>query len=359
MLSVLHILSSLNLGGAERITVELAKVQREQNIDAQILTLGSRSDFLVNSVKSHNIPLMFSGKGKNRLLRYFYLLKVFRKFDVIHLHSRGAFRFTAPILPFLNRTKVIYTRHGLFPDDSLGLKLVYFFLRPFIDYVTFVTESGLEVFTANHKWKLENLAVVRNGVFVPDLVCVPPVSPVRFGSVGRMVPVKGQDKLLKAAIELENKFKGSAAGRLSFELKFVGDGPLEPLLREQAKGITEGIVEFCGEEPNIEKIYEGIDVLVVTSNSEGLSMVIMEAMARGIPAIATDVGGNGTLVHDNETGLLVKEQSPEAICDAMLRVVKDLNLISRLGKSARNLIGSEFSLLKTHEAYLQCYLRKK
>ncbi len=359
MLSVLHILSSLNLGGAERITIELAELQRSNDVDAQILSLGARNEFLADDVGVRKIPLILSEPGRGRLRRYLELYKVFTRFDVIHLHSRGAFKFVAPILPFLVGKKIVYTRHGLFPDDSLGLRLLYFVSRPFIDFIAFVTESGREVFMANHDWDPGKLVVVQNGVFVPERPQQNSSRSVRFGSVGRMVPVKGQMLLLEAVARLAETCKHGTQSGPPFELIFFGDGPLESQLRERASQIGDEIVIFRGQEPDIDRIYQEIDVLVVASESEGLSMVIMEAMARGIPAIATDVGGNPTLVHDGETGILVREQTSEALYQAMLKIVQNIALISDLGHSARELIKAEFSLMNTYNSYLDCYTGRK
>jgi len=355
MLSVLHVLSSLNLGGAERITVELAEVQRKHDLDAQILSLGGPDEFLVEEVRERGIPLQVNNTRQRRLRRYMHLYKVFRGFDVIHLHSRGAFKFVAPILPFLRQTRVVYTRHGLFPDDTPGLKFLYLLLRRFIHCIAFVTESGREVFTANHNWNPKKLVVVQNGVFVPKELPKASEGILRFGSIGRMVPVKGQFMLLDATEKLATACEEDRQGNQSFQLVFYGDGPLEAALKERAGRIGKDLVVFKGREPDIEKIYGDLDVLVVASESEGLSMVIMEAMARGIPTIATDVGGNGTLVLDGQTGILLAEQSSQALCEAMLTMLRDRAVVKTLGARARTLVESRFSLLNTHQSYLQCY----
>ena len=116
-----------------------------------------------------------------------------------------------------------------------------------------------------------------------------------------------------------------------------------------------GLIEFFGESTDVEKIYNGIDVIVVASQSEGLSMVIMEAMARAKPAIATDIGGNSNLVHDGKTGILVPYGSAEALAAAMREILADLDLVEKYGMEARELIKKNFSLMNTHRAYLNCY----
>jgi len=354
MLSVIHILSSLNTGGAERVTIELAQTQRKNGLDAQILSLGSEQDFLVESVRERNIPFSVVGSPKNRLSRYRKILSIIKRFDVVHCHSPRALLYIAPIVPLFSHKRIIYTRHGLEPLLAAKWKLLHRYIQPFINWATFVTQSGYDVFSVNHHWNPDKLQVIQNGVFVPDEVNVNNELPLRFGSVGRMVELKGQPIFLDALEILAKEF-GDEASRM-FSVRFFGSGPLESELRQIAEEKIPGLAEFCGEEPEVAKIYNGIDVLVVASRSEGLSMVIMEAMARAKPAVATDVGGNGTLVIHGRTGLLVPYGSPQLLADALKSLVSNHELVEQYGVEARKLIKNKFSLNATHKAYLACYV---
>lgn len=355
-ISVLHILPSLALGGAERVTIELAHIQRQEGLDAQILSLGSEQDFLVAAVKARNIPLQICAAGPMRIQRYMQIASCFKRFDVLHIHSPRGLRYIAPIIPFFFSKTIIYTRHGLDPLDSSNWRFIHKMMRPFIDYVTFVTQSGYDVFRENHHWDEAKMRVVTNGVYVPDSAAIQPGKPLRFGSVGRMVRLKGQLNLLAAISQLEACYGEKSTQE--FVLKFFGTGPMETDLRQQAATIGTGLVEFCGEVQDLEAIYSDIDVIVVASESEGLSMVIIEAMARGIPAIGTDVGGNSTLIHEGTTGLLVPYGSVDALAKAMMKLLENNQLIKDYGVAAKRLISDQFSLLDTHTAYMQSYQKQ-
>ncbi len=342
------------MGGAERVTIELALTQRREGLDAQILSLGSEQDFLVDAVKERGIPLSVSENTPNRFRRYAGILRTAKKFDVVHCHSPRALLYLSPIVPLFAGKRFIYTRHGLEPLSAAKWIFMHKVLHPFIYCVTFVTQSGCEVFKTQHKWDEAKLRVINNGVFVPENYSVSKKYPVRFGSVGRMVALKGQPILLEAVKLLAQELGESAKSR--FTLKFFGGGPLESQLRDQAAAFTPGLVEFCGEQSDLEKIYQSIDVLIVASQSEGLSMVIMEAMARGRPAIATDVGGNSTLVKNFETGLLIPFGSAAQLASAMRNILNNPELIEEYGVNARELIKNDFSLVNTHRDYLKCYV---
>src|SRR5688572_20969444 len=98
MLSVLHVLSSLQLGGAETFTIELAKLQRNEQVSAHILCLNSDQDFLVPLVRKHQLPLTISEKGQSRWRRYRAIHELFQQFDVIHIHSPNVLHYLAPVL---------------------------------------------------------------------------------------------------------------------------------------------------------------------------------------------------------------------------------------------------------------------
>ena len=103
------------------------------------------------------------------------------------------------------------------------------------------------------------------------------------------------------------------------------------------------------------EIYEQIDLLVVTSRAEGLSLAIMEAMARSIPVIATDVGGNPSLVLPEETGLLVPFGNLAALGTALSSIIREPEILNRLGRAARQHIHRNHSLQRTAKAYLDVY----
>ena len=164
--------------------------------------------------------------------------------------------------------------------------------------------------------------------------------------------LKRQDLLLNAVKTL----RSSKRNKTNFVLHFFGSGPLENELKEAASELQPGSIEFHGEVSDVDAIYDSIDVLVVSSESEGLSMVIIEAMARGVPAIATDVGGNSTLVIDNETGILVPFGRASDISKAMERLIDSPDLIKSFGIKAKQLIESGYSIEKTCKKYMECYV---
>lgn len=348
--SVLHVLSSLKLGGAEKFTIELAQLQRRQGHDARILSLGEDSEFLKQVALHGDVPVIVCSSLSSRLDRYRQLTALFRQFDVVQIHSPRILSYLAPAIMLNPTRKYIYTRHGLDPLQGFKWRVIHSLLRPFINRVTFVTQTGLDTFKRSFQWPDANLQVIENGVNIPDQPASFRGPVVRFGSVGRMVALKGQKHLLSSAGMLVQRLP-----QANFEIHFFGTGPEEAALQSMATALPAGKVVFHGQVQDIAEIYRNIDVLVVTSETEGLSMVIIEAMAKGLPVIATRVGGNPSLVFDGTTGLLFDFADQDALCQHMEKFLAAPELINAYGGNARAMISSRFSLERTSAAYLAVY----
>jgi len=352
---ILHVVSSLKLGGAERFTLELAQLQRNKGYDASLLSLGGNDDFLISAAHNLSIPLVVSNSSQGRIRRYRDVAKLLYRSDVVHFHNTFGLRFMIPLLLLFPRKKYIYTRHGIYRFNTFRWKLFHQFIRLFINYVTFVTETGMEVFKLDHRWNPERLKVIENGVYIPQQQQRTLHTPMRFGSVGRMVALKGQKYLLDSVAKIQSHSGGQNTFE-GFEIHFFGSGPLEKALKLHANRINDKTkIEFHGVELDREKIYQEIDALIVSSSSEGMSLVIMEAMARGIPIIATDVGGNTTLVTDCVSGIIIDYGDEEAMAGAILQFVHNPELVIEYGSAAQSIISEKYSLTRTLDFYADLY----
>jgi glycosyltransferase involved in cell wall biosynthesis len=162
-------------------------------------------------------------------------------------------------------------------------------------------------------------------IFIREDVCT--TEPIRLLYVGRLVPVKGLKYLLQALKQLLD-------GGLPVELRLIGDGYQKPYLESLAEemGITKQ-VSFLGRVPfgpELFRAYRESHIFVLPSLSEGIPKTLLEAMASGLPIVATRVGGIPDVVKDGETGLLVEPRSPEQIAQAVERLVSDPLLRRRL-----------------------------
>jgi sugar transferase (PEP-CTERM/EpsH1 system associated) len=176
---------------------------------------------------------------------------------------------------------------------------------------------------------------------------------VVFGTVGRMQTVKHQILLARAFVDLLTQ---APSLRTRARLAMIGDGPL----RADAMAIlaTAGLSDLAwlpGERRDVAELLRALDVFVLPSLAEGVSNTILEAMATGLPVIATAVGGNPELVDDGRTGRVVPPDDVAAMASAMRQLIEDAGLRLAMGRSARAEIEQRFSLQAMVQAYRTVY----
>lgn len=153
--------------------------------------------------------------------------------------------------------------------------------------------------------------------------------PLVVATVGRLIFNKGHHDVIEAVRALHE------TGR-RVELRVVGDGPMRRRLETQASDLVRaGIVTFLGHRDDVETVLRECDVLVRASMTESTPMAVLEAMATGIPVIASDVGSVRDLIEDGTSGMLTPPRSPESVAAALTSLADDLELRARLGRAAR------------------------
>jgi len=171
-----------------------------------------------------------------------------------------------------------------------------------------------------------------------------PGEPRRILSVGRLSPEKNLSAVMRATASLGADVSGPGT---AVTLTLVGAGPLEAALRSEADHLGLGErVEFRGivGQPRLPEVYGTADAFVLASFTEGHPKVLLEAMACGLPCMASDCAGNRSLITDGETGLLFDPHRPEELARCLRRVLDDPALARRLGGAARELIVSRYDL---------------
>ncbi len=163
---------------------------------------------------------------------------------------------------------------------------------------------------------------------------------IRLLTVGRMVPVKRFDRFVRAVATVGNR------SSIPIEGVIVGDGPLRSELQCQAEqlGLEESKLHFCGTADETGPFYRDADILVLTSDREGTPNVVLEAMASGIPVVATRVGGLPALIRDGETGYLVEPNDESALANAILDLVENCDKRAAFGARAREFVKQNHDL---------------
>lgn len=178
-------------------------------------------------------------------------------------------------------------------------------------------------------------------------------APVIIGSVGRLQAVKNHQFLIASVAHL---LHNCPVLRARLRLRIVGDGPLRASLEAQIQQLSlQDIVTITGFSDDVATQLREMQLFVLPSQNEGISNTLLEAMAAGLPVIATRVGGNVELVAQDETGLLVTADSTAELAGALQRYFEDPGLLSRHGAAGRQRAEQRFSLPVMMKNYDRLY----
>ncbi|HKI51348.1 MAG TPA: glycosyltransferase family 4 protein [Geothermobacteraceae bacterium] len=166
---------------------------------------------------------------------------------------------------------------------------------------------------------------------------------------GRFIERKGIDVLLQAWHTLRNDFHNA-------RLVFLGDGPLLPEMKSLSKELAlEDSVDFRGHVPTIKTLLQAADIFVLPSLQEGMPNALLEAMACGLPPVATRIGGVEDIVSDGENGLLVEPGDVDSLAGGLRRLLADESLTAAIAARAYQTIRDSYTLESTVPHYLALY----
>ncbi len=340
MIHVVQVLTDTNIGGAGRYLLNYLKYYDRSSFHVSvILPEGSQLSEYVkeyNSVNLIEVPFMADQSFDKRCVKH--LQSVFQtiKPDILHTHACLSARIAG------RKTKVpviLSTRHCIEPLPH-GLKALLFsyFNNVLCDYYIAVSEAVvnnlLECGIKNNK-----ILVVNNGVEPMKKISEAEILSIRkqygisaedkvFGIFARLEPVKGHKYFIKAARQVLKEVS-------NVKFLVVGNGSLEKELRDQVSryGLDENFI-FTGFVSNTSELLNVVDVNVNASESEAMSLSILEAMSLGKASIATNAGGNPELVEHNKDGLLVGYADSASLSLAMMRLIQNRELLNELSEHA-------------------------
>lgn len=282
------------------------------------------------------------------------------KIDIIHAQYLRENYIALFSRLFNPAVKVVYTNHFILKNNII-LKICNFFLSRLQAGVIAVCTPGKEMMQKNLV-DGRKITIIFNGVdpsFWGD--CKESTIRAEFG-IGedeivllcgsRFAYDKGHEYLINAIYELK-KMKGD----LKFKFLLANDGPFLNARKEQAKKLgLEDCIIFTGPRKDIKNLYKGSDIYVNSSWHEALSFAIIEAMASGLPVIATRMGGNPDIINEEyNNGILVEYDDEKELAQAMLMLMKDKSLRNRLVENGHQAIKDKFNLdimsLRTYNFY--------
>lgn len=291
-----------------------------------------------------------------------------KRFDLVHTHSSKAGILGRWAAYLAGCKHLVHTPHGHVFEGYYGPALSRLFVAAerltakITDTIVTLTPKGIDDHLA---WRIaprEKFTVIPSGVelegFQPGgtpmsraSLGLPPGAGTVVGSAGRLEPVKGFDLLVEASALVLKKMP---------DVWFVvaGDGEEREALKEQALRL--GVSErwrFLGWRESLGEVYNAFDLSVLPSRMEGMGRTAVEAMACGLPVVATGVGGLPWVVEDGVTGIIVPPEEPRALADAIVRLLDDEGARKEMGAAGARRAQQLFSLQVMVEGLERLYGR--
>lgn len=361
-LRVVHVVLSLDCGGLERVVLDLVREGRRLGQDVSVVCI-ERPGKLAPEAEAAGARVLCVGKPAGLDLRTVGRLRaVLRDLgpDVVHTHQIGALFYAGPAAG--RGVAVVHTEHGKH-FARLRTRLLGRWAARKADRFFCVSGDLRDDVVARRVVPAAKAGVVFNGIDTGRFrrpaggdaelrtsFGIPADAPV-VGTVGRLNEVKRQDLLLGGFARLGDEFPDA-------RLLVVGDGPLRDDLRGLAErlGVADRVV-FAGYQANPERLLGVMDVFALTSRSEGMPLVVLEAWAAGVPVVASAVGGLPEMIDSGRTGLLFPSGDEPALAAAVADLLRDSYRAAQMGAAGRERVEAEYGLARMAETYQRHYLQ--
>ncbi|MEW6021278.1 MAG: TIGR03088 family PEP-CTERM/XrtA system glycosyltransferase [Pseudomonadota bacterium] len=365
---VVHLIYRLDFGGLETLLVDCINHMPPERYRHAVVCLTGYTAF-ADKITRPGVELYAldkaPGLGLGIHVKLFKLLRRLRP-SVLHTYNFACAEYAAPA--WLAGVPVrVHAEHGRDASDPQGLNRKHNFLRralvPFIDRYVPVSHDLARWLTNVVGIPSKKSELIMNGVdtvrFAPNLPAA--VTPWAgqdvfvIGTVGRLQDVKDQASLIAAFALLVGK---EPEQRARLRLAVVGDGPLRDKLARQAQSLgVADLVWFPGARNDIPELMRSFDLFALSSIAEGTPVTLLEAMACGLPVVATAVGGIPEVVQDGVNGALVPASDPPALAAALGLYATDPERVAAHGAAARTNIERHYSVAAMVGAYTALYDR--
>lgn len=355
-MKILQIITSLRIGGAEKLITDMVPLFIEKGHTVDVLLFDGIETFFKQQLLSQNVKVISLGVNTfvyNPLL-IFKLIPIIKQYDIVHTHNTACQYFVAIASKFLNHKdiKFITTEH-----NTTNRRRNIHWLRPiekwmYKQYNTIicisdkVKENLQECIGSNYPIK-----IIYNGIDIPKYIHAISLNREILGLKDNFIICmvagfrlqKDQDTLIRAMKRLPN----------NFYLWLIGDGERrkELELLTQKEELADR-VKFWGIRSDIPQLLKTADIIVMSSHWEGLSLSSIEGMSSGKPFVASDVDGLHEIV--NGYGVLFQEGNDKALSETILKLIQNKTLYANIAEKCQKR-ATEFDLHTTIDSYLSIY----
>lgn len=348
------VIDGLGAGGAEKTISDIAAALTATGVDAVVVYLQARaSNTALEVCQRHHIPTLHVQVSRlwklREWLNFIISIKKLRP-DAIHAHLHYA-TITSIVVGALLRIRTVVTLHTLdepnqWSKSGLRLRLMFALIKYLPCELICLTNQARTVALKYAPEKVKHVHVIPNGVDLSEWSVShqieqgnqKPDKPFVMLSVAVLRKMKGLQYLIRAHGILSKRFP-------ALQLWIVGDGPERDSLEHEAElaGNRDNVF-FAGHRSDVRELMKQADLFVLPTLFDALPTVIIEAMAAGLPIVASRTGGIPEMITSEETGILVEPASEDELVSACERIILDHDLAKQLGRAARDSVERNFDL---------------
>ena len=368
MINVLHLIDHYRIGGPGKTIINTAKY-----IDRDLFTLhvacflpeGCETE-LSTEIKKNKIAFLSLQDVRGiSLYNIRTLIKYIDMYDISIYHGHGYKADIYGILLCALRRKMIIltTHHGWIRNTYAQVILGWVTIKlSFLFEHTIIVSEEMQRYLSKYTLKKGSFTTIHNAIRMEDYkaqgirdeqrkLINADEDDIVLLSVGRLSDEKGCINLLNAFLRVYHKNQ-------KIKLLYVGDGPLMSTLMKKMKkfNLTKSVI-LCGYHRLVQPYYEAADIFICPSDTEGLSNVILEAMAYSLPVIATNVGGNAEIIDHKINGLLVPPKNETALANTITQLTENSELRKILSRSGYETVKNKFAFDKRTKRIENLYLR--
>jgi len=362
---ILHLTHDMGIGGTEQVICQLIRNLDSTKYQCDIACIDGLLGPLGQQLKQDGVQFSVFDRrpGFDRaLIGAIRRLLRENRYDIIHCHQYTPYVYGICAALF-GRTKVVFTEHGRFHPDSYSWKrrLVNPLLGWCTDSIVAISAATAGALVHYEWFSAKTIDVIYNGIDQTNVADDQstksrneyniPDDYIVFGTIARFDPIKNIPMMVEAFAQVHKENSKT-------RLLLVGDGDERQKLNEQVErlGLAEAVI-FTGYQQDTPKFMSMIDVYLLTSFSEGTSMVLLEALSTGTASIVTRVGGNVEIIDHNCSGLIIDSEDVEALVFCMMQLAADSNLRQRLSDKAVAVFNENFTVNTMASRYSETYHR--
>lgn len=361
---VLHLITSFEIGGTERQAVELLKRLDRDRFDVRLASLRNEGPFyreiesLFPDVPEFPLTSFYDANAVRQLARLRKLMTR-DKIDILHAHDFYS-SFIGAVAGRLAGVRVIACQRHLKLSDRRAHEMGTRLIHRLAHRVLVNSEAIRDRIIEQNSKPPRKITIIRNGVLASSVPSAQAQCEIRrelrinadarlIGMVARLQPVKGHRFFIDAAAHVLGEQSDA-------HFVLVGDGPLRAEIGDQVARLGIGDrVHLLGDRADVARIVSGFDLLVLASLHEGSPNAVMEAMAAGVPVVATAVGGTKELIIDLESGYLAPPADSAALAERIVFALNDEANRAEIISAARTRINAEYGMDRMVESVERLY----